>query len=228
MVKRKIVKLFESRKGGLDYRIKRDYVRNGIATIPCRVSDYSDVISSYSVKDCETLNTDFFDYLTTAAEVTPPECPLVLNIIGDCLTQEEKQTIDEVIRDDLAYDLGMVEKAEQRHRRIFLFMWIGLILSGALLWFTKSLADEPRELLFIPFWFMGETLCDYIFLTGYELRRQRRLAGRLASIKVVFSDRYEAPNYTDRDVDQLYAEIEKAVNHTIQEEVHNHEKTIHN
>jgi hypothetical protein len=31
----------------------------------------------------------------------------------DCLTQEEKQTIDEVIRDDLAYDLGMVEKAEQ-------------------------------------------------------------------------------------------------------------------
>jgi hypothetical protein len=107
-------------------------------------------------------------------------------------------------------------------------MWIGLILSGALLWFTKSLADEPRELLFIPFWFMGETLCDYIFLTGYDLRRQRRLAGRLASIKVVFSDSYEAPNYTDRDVDQLYAEIEKAVNHTIQEEVHNHEKTIHN
>ena len=228
MAKRKIVKLFESRKGGLDYRIKRDYVRNGIATIPCRVSDYSDVISSYSVKDCETLHTDFFDYLTTAAEVTPPECPLVLDIIGDCLSQEEKQTIDEVIRDDFAYDLGMVEKAEQRHRRIFIFMWIGLILSGALLWFTKSLADEPRELLFIPFWFMGETLCDYIFLTGYDLRRQRRLAGRLASIKVVFSDSYEAPNYTDRDVDQLYAEIEKAVNHTIQEEVHNHEKTIHN
>ena len=218
MSRHNIARLFERRRGHLDYRIKRDYVRNGIAVIPCHVSDYSDVINPYSVKGCETLNTDFFDYLTTAAEVTPTECPLVLNIIGDCLTQEEKQTIDEVIRDDLAYDLGMVEKAEQRHRRIFIFMWIGLILSGALLWFTKSLADEPRELLFIPFWFMGETLCDYIFLTGADLRHQRRLAGRLASIKVIFSDSYEAPNYTESDIDQLYHEIEKEVNESLQED----------
>ena len=80
-----IVKLFESRKGNLEYRINRDYVRNGIATIPCRISDYSDVISTYSVKGYETLNQEFFEYLRTTAEVTPTACPLVLNIIGDCL-----------------------------------------------------------------------------------------------------------------------------------------------
>ena len=65
---------------------------------------------------------------------------------------------------------------------------------------------------------MGETLCDYIFLTGYDLRRQRRLAGRLASIKVVFSDSYEAPNYTENDVDQLYHQIEKEVNESLRED----------
>ena len=47
--------LFESRKGHLDYRLKRDYVKNGIATIPCRITDYSDVISAYSVKGREKL-----------------------------------------------------------------------------------------------------------------------------------------------------------------------------
>ena len=41
--------------------------------------------------------------------------------------------------------------------------------------------------MFIPFWFMGETLCDYIFLT-------------------------------ERDVEQLYSEIEKDVKETITEE----------
>ena len=218
MTRRNTARLFERRKGHLEYRIKRDYIRNGIATIPCHVSNYNDVINPYSDKGYETLNTDFFDYLTTAAEVTPDECPLVLNIIGNCLSQEEKKTIEEVIRDDFAYDLGMVEKEEKRHARIFCFMSIGLILSGVLLWFTKALADEPRELLFIPFWFMGETLCDYIFLTGYDLRRQRRLAGRLASIKVVFSESYEAPNYTESDVEQLYSEIEKEVKETLREE----------
>lgn len=218
MAKRNIARLFERRRGHLDYRIKRDYVRHGIATIPCQISEYSDVINPYSVKGYETLNTEFFDYLTTTAEVTPDECPLVLNIIGDCLSEEEKKTIEETIRDDFAYDLGVVEKEEQRHKRIFRFMLIGLILSGVILWFTKSLADEPRELLFIPFWFMGETLCDYIFLTGYDLRRQRRLSGRLASIKVVFSESYHAPNYTERDVEQLFSEIEKEVNDTLQED----------
>ena len=69
MVNRKMVRLFESRKGNLDYRIKRDYIRNGIATLPCRISEYNDVISSYSVKDYETLNPEFVDYLKSAAEI---------------------------------------------------------------------------------------------------------------------------------------------------------------
>jgi hypothetical protein len=208
------VRLFEARKGHLDYRIKRDYIRNGVAVIPCRISDYSDVISTYSVKGYETLNPDFFEYLERTSELTPPESPLVLEIIEDCLSPEERKTIEEIIRDDCSYNLGIVEKEERRHTRIFLFMLIGLILFGIILWLTKTLAEEPRELLFIPFWFMGETLCDYIFLTGYDLRLNRRLAGRLASIKVVFSKEYEDPHYTVNDVDRLYSDIEKDVNQT--------------
>ena len=183
-------------------------------SIPCHISDYSDVISTYSVKDYETLNPDFYDYLKTTAEVTPSEYPLVLNIIGNCLSEEEKETIDEIIRDDLAYNLGIVEKEEKRHSRIFWLMFIGLLVSGIILWMTETMADVPRELLFILFWFMGETVCDYILLTGHDLRQNRRLAGRLASIKVVFSESYEEPEYTKSDVDKLYAEIEKDVKET--------------
>jgi len=57
----RMTKVFESRKGHLDYRLNRDYIRNGVATIPCRISDYSDVISTYSVKGYETLNPEFID-----------------------------------------------------------------------------------------------------------------------------------------------------------------------
>lgn len=65
---------------------------------------------------------------------------------------------------------------------------------------------------------MGDTLCDYVFVTGYELRRDRILAGRLASIKVIFSETFEEPDYTKKDTDKLYSEIEKEVIETIQEE----------
>ena len=67
MMKRKIIRLFASRKGNLNYRIHRDYLKNGIVTIPCQISGYNDVISPYSVKDYETLNPDFVDYAEALA-----------------------------------------------------------------------------------------------------------------------------------------------------------------
>jgi hypothetical protein len=39
----------------------------------------------------------------------------------------------------------------------------------------------------------------------------RKLAGRLASIKVLFSENFEEPAYTERDARKLYSEIEKDV-----------------
>lgn len=218
MVSRNLVKLFESRKSHIDHRLKKDYISNGIVTVPCSISEYNDVISTYSVKNYETLSPDFVDYLKSAAEVTPPEYPIVLNIIGGGLSQEEKKIIEEVIPDYFAYELGIVEKDEIRHTRIFYGMFFGLIILVILLWQMQVQSEEPFELFFVFFYFMGDTLCDYIFVTGHDLRRDRRLAGRLASIKLVFSESYKAPDYTERDVSTLYSEIEKDVIKTIRKE----------
>lgn len=218
MISRNIVKLFESRKSHLDYRLQKDYISNGIATLPCCISEYNDVISAYSVKDYETLNPEFADYLKSVAEVTPPECPIVLNIISECLSSEQQKVIKEIIQDHFAYELGIVEKDELRHTRIFCGMFFGMIILVILLWQMQINSEEPFELFFIFFYFLGDTLCDYIFVTGHDLRRDRRLAGRLASIKIVFSKSYKAPDYTESDVEKLYSEIKKDVNKTIDEE----------
>ena len=217
MSKRRIVKLFESRSGNLEDRLKKDYIQNGVVTIPCRVSDYNDVISNYSVKGFETLNQEFVDYLKRTDEVIPPEYPVVLNIISDTLSAEEKKAIKETIEDHFAYELGVVENHEKRHTRTFILMLIGMVLSGILLWLTRTLEEESRELFFVLFWFLGDTLCDYIFLTGHDLRHDRRLAGRLASVKIIFSDVFEKPKYTDTNREKLYSEIEKGVEETIKD-----------
>ena len=217
MSKRRIVKLFESRSGNLEDRLKKDYIQNGVVTIPCRVSDYNDVISNYSVKGFETLNQEFVDYLKRTDEVIPPEYPVVLNIISDTLSAEEKKAIKETIEDHFAYELGVVENHEKRHTRTFILMLIGMVLSGILLWLTRTLEEESRDLFFVLFWFLGDTLCDYIFLTGHDLRHDRRLAGRLASVKIIFSDVFEKPKYTDTNREKLYSEIEKDVEETIKD-----------
>ena len=207
MKKREFTRLFDRKKSHLDSRIKRDYVKNGVATIFCQISDYHDVITAYSVKDHETVNLDFIEYIRGAAAVIPEKCPLVLNIIEDCLSKEEQETIRQVIRDDFAYDFGMAEQEENRQWHIFIFMVIGMIIAGILLLLTETLDEVPREVFFILFWFAGDRMFEYIFLTGHELRQEKRLAGRLASIKVIFSKTYEEPNYTEQELDKLYTEI---------------------
>ena len=58
MTRHNIARLFERRRGHLDYRIKRDYVRNGIAVIP-------------KSKDLRHMreNLDVFDYTLSEREM---------------------------------------------------------------------------------------------------------------------------------------------------------------
>jgi hypothetical protein len=216
-MKKKVGELFESRKGQMDDLLKRDFINNGIATFPIKISSYYDVIHPLSVRRYETLNPDFKDFVELGAGVIPPDCPIVLNIIEDCLTEEERKTIVATIEEYYAYNLGVVEKEERRHTKRFLIMTVGLILSAFLLWLSEGLDEIPRELFFVLFWFMGDTLCDYILLTGHDLRRDRRAAGQLASIKVTFSKSFDESDYTKEEVNKLYSEIAQDVKETIQD-----------
>ena len=215
MRKKKIANLFESRKGHLDARVKREFVSNGIGTIPIRVKDYYKVINAYSVKGVETLDFDFVEMLDLAASVMPEECPLVLNIVEDVLSDEERETITETIQDYYAYQLGILEEKVKRHKERFILMSVGLVLTAGLLWLSQGMGELSREILFVLFWFFGDALFDYILLTGHDLREKKRLAGRLASIKVEFSKAFDDSDYTDKEVNDLYSEIEEDIKQTL-------------
>ena len=214
-MKEKVGKLFESRKGRMDDLLHRDFINNGIATFPCKISSYYDVINPLSVPRYETMNPDFTALLESGAEVLPPDCPIVLNIIEDCLTEEERIVMATTIREYYAFNLGLVEKNVKRHTKRFLIMTVGLVVSAFLLWLSEGLDEISRELLFVLFWFIGDILCDYIFLTGHDLRREKRAAGQLASLKVVFSKSFDESDYTKDEVNNLYSEIEKDVQKTL-------------
>ena len=147
------IRLFESRKSHIDSRIKRDYIDNGIATINCCISNYHDIISTYSAKGQESLNFDFIDYLEDSAEPIPDEYPLVLNIIGNCLSDEEKKTITETISEEFSYKLGRVEKEQEREFKVLIFMVVGSIIAGLLLTMTDFFEELPREIFVVLFCF---------------------------------------------------------------------------
>ena len=87
-------------------------------------------------------------------------------------------------------------------------MLIGLIIARILMAMTDFLEEVPREMFIVLFWFLGDRMFESLFITGRELRKEKRLAGRLASIKVILSDTYKKRHYTEDEINKLYAELD--------------------
>ncbi len=204
---RKNIRAYNRKKSGLERRLEKEFLDHGIATIPCKVSGVDDVISTYSVVAYESLSSDFVEYVNDIVDSVPEEYPIVLSIVGHKFTKEEQTTIRTTIEDDFAYDLGAVEKENKKHLKIFLGMLAGLVVSSVMLTVFNWWSEIPTELLFVFFWFFAETLADYLFLGGRQLRKERLKAARLACLRVEFSEEYDESDYSEEEAEQIFDEL---------------------
>ena len=206
-IKRRNLQAYDRKSGNLEKRLEKDYIDHGIATIPCKISGFDDVISPYSVKGYESLNSEFVEYVNGIADLVPEEYPIVLSIVGQEFTKEEQETIKSTIEDDFAYDLGSVEEENKYHRKVFWWMVAGILLSGVMLTVFDWWKTAPLELLFVFFWFFADTFFDYLLLEGRQLRKQQLKAARLACLKVEFSEEYDEEDYSEEEAEEIRNEL---------------------
>ncbi len=175
------------KKSYLKRRLQHDVMEDGVAYIPCRVTGMDDVISKFSVKGCESLDSDFQLYIHEFADFIPSEYPLVLEITGPKFTPEEKNTIIEIIEAEMDYQLGKAEELLHNKRKTFFLMIAGTFASGVLLGLAKkNITDVPLEFLFVLFWLFADALVRYLFIERKDFMDYKIRMGRLACMKVEF------------------------------------------
>ena len=159
---------FYYKKSYLEHRLQKDVMENGIAYIPCKVEGLGDIISKFSIKGCESLDSEFVGYLMDFIDCVPKEYPVVL-------------------KSDTDYLLGKTEAQNRHHRKVFWWMVIGTIGSGILLGLiNKILSDIPLEFFYVLFWLFADSLVRYLFVENYDYRNDKIRAGRIASMEVEF------------------------------------------
>jgi len=178
---------FLYKKSYIDHRLQNDVMKDGVAYIPCKVANMDDIISRFSVKGCESLDSEFEAFVIGYTEFIPSEYPVVLKIIGPEFTPAEKKIISETVASDMDYLLGKTEETRRTRKRRFLGMVIGTIVTGVILGFAKRLIEDvPLEFFFVLFWLFADALVRYLFLEKLDFKEERIRAGRLASLKVEF------------------------------------------
>jgi hypothetical protein len=73
-------------------------MKDGVAYIPCKVANMDDIISRFSVKGCESLDSEFEAFVIGYTEFIPSEYPVVLKIIGPEFTPAEKRSSPKRLR----------------------------------------------------------------------------------------------------------------------------------
>ncbi len=151
-----------------------------------------DIISKYSIRDCESLNSEFSDYIMSFIECIPAKYPIVLEIYGPKFTEDEKRIIVDTIVSDGDYELGRTIQENRHHRLVLVEMVIGTVVSGILLALIgKYLDDIPQEFFYVLFWLFADSFVRYIFVERGDYRDKRIGAGRIASMKVEFAESEE-------------------------------------
>lgn len=184
---KKNIEIYNKKHSNYQDRIENEFINNGVANIPCNVNDMDDILSNYSVSGYESLNGDFMDYINAFSDIIPLQYPMVLTITGKQFTAKEQETIRNTIDADLSYAFVRAEKDHSNFiKMIFLFV-VGVILTGIMIVDLDWLPEIHSELLYIVYWFFGDSFLDYMLNERGEIKSQKMKLARLASIKVEFS-----------------------------------------
>ncbi len=176
-----------SKKSYMKHRLQREVMEDGIAYIPCKVERIDDIISKFSVSGCESLDSEFLEYVTDFNDFIPSEYPVVLEIIGPQFSPNEKKIIKETIIGDMDYLLGRTEEAHFVRKKRFWTMTVGTLVSGAALCIAKkTLPFLPVEFFYVIFWLFADALVRYLFIEKMDYRDEQIRIGRLASMNVSF------------------------------------------
>ncbi|MCQ2401762.1 MAG: hypothetical protein MJ059_07555 [Lachnospiraceae bacterium] len=171
----------------LEERIRDHFLDGDHAILPCRITDYYDVIHKYSVEGFETLNPEFVSYISDTVRFIPAEYKLKLLISGAELSETQKTRIREALKEDAMYELGSVEEEKKALRKSVTLNIIGLVLMGTFLTVMNNIIiGMPREFLYIFFWFFAEVIISYILTDRRMIKNKHILAGRMVNMKVDF------------------------------------------
>lgn len=185
---KKNLKKFKKVKFNYAKFVRKYYMEKGKAYISVKVDSIEDIISNYSVNGYEWINEKFVEYVEECAYYIPVEESIILEITGVDFNEQEKETIERVIKDYFGLQLGDkiidLEINKRRSKILLLFGVISLIIFLLL----HKYADETilTELLAFGFWFFCWEYADLALIDRSDIKTEKIEAGQLASLKIEF------------------------------------------
>lgn len=189
---RKNKRFFERQSVDLTAQVEKSFIDGDVAVIACNVSDYSDVISGYSVSGYESANPDLLEYIDNNVRYIPSQYPVEIEICGCHFSEAQQAVIEKAIREEYIFRLGELQENARRTRRNVWAMLVGTIVVALAMALLDSWRDAVFfELIVVILCFFFDAVVSDVFLESRQRRRDHQDAGRLATVVIHFFDTFE-------------------------------------
>lgn len=191
LILRRVKRGFRRKVLDYDNIVNTYYIENNLAFITCNVSDYNEIISKHSVTGYEWLAPEFAQFLEDNANNIPIEYPILLDVCGVSLSNEQKETIRNVIRSYYILKYGnKQQEINSNWRKLLLELMLGagyMVVSQLFSMDQSTLFGQTGVVLF---WFMIWGALDCLF-DWRNLVDERSYMAQLAEIKFRFRETFK-------------------------------------
>lgn len=188
MATRQSLKKYQKEKFENYKKINELNISDDGAHIPIRVNSMDDIISNYSVRNNEMLSAEFIDILSNKAAYTTLDYPIVVEILNDSFSSEEKILIRKLIKNHFSLITITKEtelKALKRKEYFFLFIGVFFFIILFLLYDSNIFEGILEVVLFISSFSIWEW-AELIIFEQDELTEQILLNRHLSKTRIVF------------------------------------------
>ena len=161
---------------------------NGDANIYIKLNNKEELFDSKTVGTQKDLNNDIYEFLDSKSSILSSDIQINLYILGLNLSKEEKEEVQELIKEH--YAIGLYKKQKEHKRveiKVFRLLLIGIIFTifyALTIKYSKS--DLFNEiLLFIASFSIWEAF-DFILYDLIDIKRERESVTQKLLIDVYF------------------------------------------
>ena len=188
MASNQALKKYQKEKYEHYKRINELSINDEEAYIPIRVNGMDDIVSNYSVRNNELLSEEFIDILTKKASYITLDYPVVLEILNDNFTPEEKILIRKLIINYFSLETIIKEtelKAIKRKSNFFLFIGIFFFIILFLLYDSNIFGGFIEIVSFISSFSIWEW-AEIIIFEQDDLTEEILINRHLSKVRVIF------------------------------------------
>lgn len=206
----KVNRIFAEQYYDLNSSIKKYYIDNGVGCIAVKIDKFNDAISRYSGEGYECLNHEFYSYLDRNIRYIPENIPILLQVYGCKLTNEQKAVIIENIREHYQFKLGEVIEANRaKIRKITVFLILAMIF------FPLSVITEEKyemlsNFLNLAFWFYGSSVVTFLAVELRGAKKARERAGQIANMYITVDEKYDKSPITEENKKVILEYVKQA------------------